>query len=154
MELLQEYWIHYTFSNAIALVVLAMAWVKPHVSRIALGVIFLLASAVNSWTAITTPTEYLIYREFSLLEVYRSFIDGWFSQHITEFVLAIAVGQLLIGIGIMLRSRYRQVAIVGVVIFSVAIAPLGVGAALPCTLLLAIAAVVQWSDTELHQKAK
>lgn len=93
MEHLHEYWIHYTISNAIALTVLGLTWKIPTARRIALGVIFLLASIVNTYTVLTTPEAYLFYKDLAVLDIYRRFIDGWFATHIGTVVLPIAVGQ-------------------------------------------------------------
>lgn len=67
-------------SNAIALTVLGLAWKVPTVGRISPGVIFLLASIVNTYTVLTTPVADLLYKDFAVLEIYRQFIDGWFTS--------------------------------------------------------------------------
>lgn len=144
MEHLQEYWVHYTISNVIALTVLALAWKAPIAGRISLGVIFLLASLVNAYTVVASPDAYSFYQDFAVLEIYRQFIDGWFATHAQAMVLLIAAGQFLIAIGMLSAGPLRKVAIAGVVIFGLAIAPLGIGAAFPCTIVLAIAAVLLW----------
>ena len=145
MELLYEYWLPYTISNSIALIVLVLAWKVPTAGRIALAVIFMLASIVNTYTVLTTPEDYLAYKDFAVLEIYRQFIDGWFAKHTQAMVLPIAAGQLLIAVGMLSMSgRLLKPAIIGVVIFGLAIAPLGVGSAFPCSVLLAIAATLLW----------
>jgi len=144
MEHLHEYWIHYTISNAIALTVLGLTWKVPTAGRIAFGVIFLLASIVNTYTVLTTPEAYHFYKDFAVLEIYRQFIGGWFATHAQAVVLPIAAGQLLIAAGMFLGGRLTRPAIAGVVIFGLAIAPLGIGSAFPCTIILALAAIFLW----------
>ena len=144
MDPFHEYWIHYTISNTIALTVLGLTWKVPTAGRISLGVIFLLASVFNTYTVLNTPEAYLFYKDFAVLEIYRQFIDGWFTTHTQAAVLPIAAGQLVIAGGMALGGRSIKLAIVGVVIFGLAIAPLGIGSAFPCTILLALAAILLW----------
>lgn len=145
MEHLQEYWRQYLTSNVISLVVLLLAWRRPSAARIGLGIIFLAASVANTHLAWTNPAEYLDFRDFAVLEIYRRFIDGWFAAHTQPFVLSIAAGQLFIGLGMILGGRLLKPAIVGIVVFSLAIAPLGLASAFPCTVVLAIAAIKIWN---------
>ena len=60
-------------------------------------------------------------------------------------VLSIATGQFVIAIGMFLNRKLTRVAIVGAVVFGLAIAPLGVGSAFPCSVLLVISAVLLWN---------
>ena len=133
LEQLQQYVVPYLISNLIALLVLIFAWRKPTVGRIALGFIFLLASIVNTREAIIHPSSYLLYEQFALLTLYRDFIAGWFSEHVRAMVVPIAFGQMVIAVGMFVGGRCLKLAIIGVVIFGLAIAPLGVGSAFPCS---------------------
>ncbi len=136
----EQYLIPYICSNLIALgmIVAALRW--PRVARILFVAIFALAGTVNSYMAITNPADYLEYREFVSLEIYRAFIDGFFSQHTRAIVLAIACGQLVIAALLLAGDqRLRKIGMLGAVIFFIAIIPLGVGSAFPCSLLLAVA---------------
>jgi len=151
MEHLHEYWIHYTISNVIALTVLGLTWKVPTAGRIAFGVVFLLASIVNTYTVLTTPEAYLFYKDFAVLELYRQFTDDWFATHAQAVVLPIAAGQLLIAGGMFLGGRSSKPAIAGVVIFGLAIAPLGIGSAFPCTIILAFAAILLWGKQHGRQ---
>ena len=153
MEHFQEYWIHYIISNAIALTALGLTWRVPTAGRIALGVIFLLASIVNTYTALTTPEEYLFYKDFAVLKSYRHFINGWFATHTEAVVLPIAAGQLVIAGGMFRGGRITRLAIASVVIFGLAIAPLGIGSAFPCSILLALAAILLWRQQNGRPKA-
>ena len=51
----------------------------------------------------------------------------------------IATAQAFIAVSLLLKGRIYKAGIIGGVIFLIAIAPLGVGSAFPCTLLLALA---------------
>ena len=147
LEQLQEYWPQYLISNTIAIVVLFLAWKKPTAGRIGLGVIFLLASIVNTVVAITNPADYLDYSRFTVLDIYRRFIEGWFADYIRPMVLSIAAGQLCIALGMFFGGRLLKTAIIGTVIFGLAIAPLGIASAFPCSVLLAIAAWMLWTPS-------
>jgi len=153
MDPFHEYWIHYTISNTIALTVLGLTWKVPTAGRISLGVIFLLASVFNTYTVLNTPEAYLFYKDFAVLEIYRQFIDGWFTTHTQAAVLPIAAGQLVIAGGMFLGGRSSKLAIVGVVIFGLAIAPLGIGSAFPCSIILSVAAILLWRQQNGRPKA-
>ena len=88
--------------------------------------------------------HYLFYKDFAVLDIYRQFIDGWFATHAGAVVLPIAAGLLIIAGGMFLGGRLITLAIVGVVSSGLAIAPLGIGSAFPCTILLAFAAIHLW----------
>lgn len=151
MEQLREYLPQYVVSNTIAVLVLWLAWKKPTAARMCLGVIFLGASLFNAYTAATTPEDYLGYERFAVLESYRQFIRGWFAKHTGPMVLSIAAGQFVIAIGMFLNRKLKRMAIVGAVVFGLAIAPLGVGSASPCSILLAISAVLLWNRGHGHR---
>ena len=148
MDQLKEYWPQYLISNSIALVVLFLAWKKPTAARLSFGVIFLAAGIVNTLVAITNPADYLNYGKFAVLQIYRDFIDSWFADHTRQIVLSIAAGQLFIALGMFMDGRFRKPALGGIVIFGLAIAPLGIGSAFPCSVLLAIAAIMLWNPAK------
>jgi len=144
MEQLQEFWPQYLISNSIALVVLLLAWTKPAAARVTMSVIFLAAWAANTYVAVTDPADYLNYAQFVVLDAYRNFIHGWFADHTRGAVLSIAAGQFCIGLGMLVGGRLLKPAVVGIVVFGLAIAPFGIGSAFPCSVLLACAAIVLW----------
>ena len=130
----------YIATNLIAagLIVAAIKW--PRRTRILFAFIFLLAGLVNAYTAITDPKDYLNYREFAVLDTYKEFIDGFFKKHTQPCVLAIALGQLITGILLLMKNdRLRGLGVIGGAIFFVAIIPLGIGSAFPCPLLSTVA---------------
>ncbi len=104
--------------------------------------LFAWAAATNTNTALTTPWVYLEYADLAVLEVYRSFILGWFSAHVAPMVLAIAAGQAVITVLLALPRPWRRLGVLGAIVFLMAIAPLGVGSGFPFSLTLAAALLV------------
>lgn len=108
-------------------------------ARIFLAAFFLWAAYFNSTTAIQSPEIYLNYATLNALPAYSRFINGFFSEHITVMVFAIAIGQFLIALGLILNKFWVRLACSGGIIFGLAIAPLGVGSGFPSTVCMAIA---------------
>lgn len=73
---------------------------------------------------------------------YAHFITGWFSRHIQDVVLAIALGQFAIAVLLIQRRPWRVLGVLGAMVFLLAIAPLGVGSAFPFSLIFIAAIVV------------
>jgi hypothetical protein len=128
-------------SNVVALAMLFVAWRWQQVARALYAALFLYASRVNARLAFRRPEVYLDYAR-SAVEPYRSFILGWFARHITAMVAAIALGQLTIGVLFILRGRAVTVAVVGAVLFLLAIVPLGQYSGFPATLIMAAGALL------------
>lgn len=108
-------------------------------ARIFLAGFFLWAGYFNSTTALQSPEIYLNYATLNPLPAYSRFINGFFSEHITIIVFAIAIGQFLIAIGLILNKLWVKLACMGGIVFGLAIAPLGVGSGFPSTVCMAIA---------------
>lgn len=139
MEALKEWLIPYIISNIVFVLSIVAAIKRPMWTRMFLAGFFLWAAYINSTLAILSPETYLTYATLNALPIYSRFINGFFAEHITVFVVAIAVGQFLIALGLMLNKRWVQLACIGGIIFGLAIAPLGVGSAFPATVCMAIA---------------
>lgn len=150
-----EFIVPYTASNIISLVLVFTAFKWPGLTRSLFLLIFLAAGIVNMYTALTTPEDYLNYREYALLGIYRNFIDGFFSQHVQVIVCVIATGQLTIAALLTRRGLPLNMAVIGGVIFFIAIAPLGIGSALPAPLLLAAAliAMKHYFEMKFHTES-
>lgn len=131
--------IAYGFSNLAALLILWAAFRRPKLARLALVLLFGWAAWINYSTVRETPDLYLNYSRYAI-KWYDLFIEGWFRQHITFAVTCIAVGQALISLGMLYRGVWVNIACVGVIVFLLAIAPLGFGAAFPFSLIVAFAA--------------
>ena len=104
--------------------------------------IFVAAGLFNTYTAITQPDVYLDYHDMAVLDVYRRFINGFFSEYTQAIVLSIALGQLSVGALLTGSGHLLRMGVAGGVIFFIAITPLGVGSAFPATLLMAVALIV------------
>lgn len=133
------YLIMYIISNVIAILMLWAAWKQRRILRALFFVVFAWASWTNWNEAIIAPQFYLDYAGLAFSNLYRDFIQGWFSWHITLAVGFIATCQALIAIAMLLKGWIFKTAATGAIIFLVAIAPLGVGSAFPCTIILATA---------------
>jgi len=148
MESLKQWLIPYIISNIVFGLTIVGAIKKLMWTRIFLAAFFLWASYFNSTSAIRAPEIYLNYGKLQPLHVYRDFINGFFSRYITPFVFTIAVGQFLIFIGLLLNNTWTKLGRIGGIIFGLAIAPLGVGAAFPSTVSMAIAFYILFTKYE------
>jgi hypothetical protein len=139
-----EYLVPYLISNFVALAILGLAFWRPRIVKWTWVVIFLWAAAINTLTASREPWQYLLYGALTPSDTYRAFIEGWFSRHVTEMVLSIAVGQVAIAF-LLARSESRRLGVLGASVFLLAIAPLGVGSAFPFSLTaVASLVVMEW----------
>lgn len=105
MTYLQEYLVPYLISNVVAIFLLGLSWVAPSWTRWAFVFLFLWASGVNTYTALTTPDVYLEYAQMAI-PLYRSFILGWFVEHVQYMVIPIAIGQFLIALFLALGGKW------------------------------------------------
>ncbi len=105
------------------------------------SLLFVWACWVNYKTAHEQPGIYLDYSR-KAIGIYRDFINGWFSGHITAFVSCIAIGQGLIAVGMLLKGMWVKLACTGAIIFLVSIAPLGYYAGFPFSLTVSLAAYI------------
>jgi hypothetical protein len=133
------YFAGYIISNIIGLLILWTAIKKPALARLMLVLIFGWACGLNYFLAHQKPEAYLNYADTSI-KWYADFIHGWFRQHITEMVSLIAIGEGLIAVGMILKGWWVKLACMGVIIFQLSIAPLGVYAAFPFSITVSVAA--------------
>jgi hypothetical protein len=137
----QDYLAPYVTANLIALGILGLAFWRPRWVRWCWVAIFAWASLANTWTVAGQPLAYLTYGALTPSDLYRAFIDGWFSAHIQPMVLTIATGQMAIAILLAEGTRGRRLGELGAIIFLLAIAPLGIGSGFPFS-LTAIASIL------------
>ena len=150
----------YILSNFVAVLIIYICIMKPVFGRMCMSLLFLGASVVNTVIAISYPWLYLTYADVAALPGYVQFINGFFSRHITTIILFIAAAQFLIGMLLVWKGKMEKLALVGAVIFLLAIAPLGAGSSFPCSLLLTVACILlmkekkidPWPVTLLHIK--
>lgn len=131
-------WTAYIISNAFAAILIVASKRHPRFTRLTILLIFAVAAAANGYLAIDAPWAYQDYADTAILP-YRRFILGTFEPIITPMVLVIAFCQLLIAISMLARRQFFKVGCWAGIVFCIAIAPLGLYAAFPATLLLAIA---------------
>jgi len=134
-----NYVVPYVVSNLVGFAMLPLAFYKPRYARILFMLLFAGASCFNLYTAVQNPDAYLMYSETSI-PIYQSFINGWFSRHISMVVSIIAIGQALIAIGLLLRGFVVKLSLSGIIIFLLAIAPLGIGSGFPFSLTASLSA--------------
>ncbi len=133
-----EYVGPYTVSNLIAVVLLIIAWFWPYIARFAFALIFFAASIVNTIFVLRDPNSYVEFGELAVLDVYRDFIYGFFSEYTVLIVILIAIGQFTIATFLTIGRPLLSLGVLGGVIFLLAIIPLGIGSAFPCTLIMAL----------------
>lgn len=128
----------YLIAQIAAMIFLLAAWKSTRLARLLLAVLFIWASATNLYFGLMQPA---IYAEYAALAVpiYRNFIIGWFRHYSYLVVPIIAIGQLLIGVGMLLRGGWVRLACVGAIVFLLSIAPLLIGSGFPFSL------IVSWS---------
>ncbi|WP_439882379.1 hypothetical protein ACSX1A_04265 [Pontibacter sp. MBLB2868] len=132
------FWVAYTTSNLMALLIWLASWKKPSTARFLYFLLFGWAAIFNFYKVSGVPEEYLVYADFALLQAYKDFILGWFAEHIVSFVSVIATLQLLIAFSMWARGWVFKAGVVGGIIFMVATVPLGMASALPATIVMAI----------------
>jgi hypothetical protein len=133
------YLIAYIISNTLAIIYFIAALKWPRAGRLLFFILFAWASWANWNMVINNPKDYLSYADLTFLGIYKTFISGWFSDHIPLAVGFIATGQALIAVSLLTKGWIYKVGLISGIVFLIAIVPLGIGSAFPCTLLLAIA---------------
>jgi hypothetical protein len=139
----------YMLSNFVAVMIVYISIIKPVFGRMCMSLLFIGASVVNTVISISHPQIYRTYADIAALPVYEQFINGFFSRHITGFVLSIAVGQLLIGCALLWKGPLEKIALAAAIIFLFAIAPLGAGSSFPCSIILAIACAILMREKKI-----
>lgn len=135
----QTYLLMYILSNVVALMILWAAWKQPRIARLMFFLLFSWASWTNWTTALRNPQFYLEYADLSFLDIYRQFIRGWFSKHVTEMVGFIATCQALIAASMLFKGWILKTGAIGAISFLLGIAPLGVGSAFPFSITVSCA---------------
>ncbi len=126
-------------SNVVAVLQLIAAVKWPLIARGSFFLLFAWACWTNWKISQQAPGFYLEYGDLTWSEWYRSFINGWFREHIKPAVGFIATCQGLIAISMLLKGWIFKIGCVGGMVFLLAILPFGVGAGFPCTAIMAIA---------------
>lgn len=135
------FWSAYAASNLVALTLIWTAVKHPDFTRAAFFLIFIGAAAVNTYIAIDSPWAYQDYAD-TAVPLYKQFILGAFEAIITPMILVIALAQLLIATAMLLKGKILIAGCWAGILFGISIAPLGLYAAFPATLLMAVALFV------------
>ena len=134
-----DYWIIYIISNVAGILFLWASIQTPRLARLMIAILFAWASWANYSISHENPTAYLEYADGSI-SWYSNFINGWFKGHITIMVSIIAICQGFIATGMLLKGWWVRIACIGVIIFLIAIAPLGLYAGFPFSITVSFAA--------------
>jgi len=129
-------------SNVVALLQLMAAIKWPNIARISFSLLFGWACWVNWKTSLHTPQFYLDYAGLAWIDWYKTFILGWFAEHIKTAVGFIASCQGVIAIAMLSKGWIFKIGCFGAIIFLVAILPFGVGSGFPCTAIMAVAVYI------------
>lgn len=137
------YIIAYFISNIIALLMVLAAVKAPRLGRLLFFLLFGWAAIFNAYLAATNPAVYQAYAYTAISSWYHDFILGaWFGTNAPQLISAIAAGQAFIAIGVCLKGPVYRLGLWAAVIFLLAIMPLGMGSAFPCTIAMAVAALI------------
>lgn len=99
---------------------------------------FGLACFLNVYLAFFEPETYIDLAEYTLVPIYKSFILGLLSQHTQTFILGVATLQLWIALSIWGKGWFFRGGVLAGLLLLALILPLGLGAAFPAPLNLAI----------------
>jgi hypothetical protein len=151
MSPLHQYLVPWLISQAFSLIILFLAIRKPVWTRYLFGILFIAAGIFNWYTSIRTPEAYLMYAN-TAIGLYRHFIEGWFKEHIGIVIPLIATGQIIIGTFLLAGKRFLALGCLGIILFLLAIAPLGVGSAFPFSITVSVAAYLVYRHWKISQR--
>jgi hypothetical protein len=103
-----------------------------------------LAALFNMYLGNSNPQKYVEYGQ-GAVGLYQKFIYGIFSSYTSLIVSLIALGQMLVGVFLLMKRTLFKLGIFGGIIFLVSISPLGIGSAFPSTLLMSLSLVLLYS---------
>jgi hypothetical protein len=133
----------YIVTSVASVMMLVVAWRRPRAGRVLYAVLFFGAGIFNAITAFRAPQVYIDGFAPHAYPPMREFIERVVSLAPDAFVLAIALGQVLVAIALAAgRGLPLFVGVFGATAFLGAISWLGVGAAFPTNLVLAAGVVL------------
>jgi len=147
MNGLDQYLIPYIISQVASVIILIVAWKRTRWARWLFALLFFWASAANMYFGLTNSDIYQEYADLAI-PLYRDFINGWFNHYNHIIIPMIAVGQLCIAIGMLLKGIWVKLACIGSIIFLLSIAPLLVGSAFPFSITVSIAAALIYKNDD------
>jgi len=123
--------------NLVALVLLLIAARAPGLARYIVAAGFIATGIFNLYYALHAPILYVTGYGPLAIWPYDRFIYGPFARHTAAFVIAIAIGQCVSGLLVLLPGWWRRLGLAGAIAFLLAITGLGWGSAFPAGLILA-----------------
>ncbi|MCU0356733.1 MAG: hypothetical protein MUE95_04075 [Cyclobacteriaceae bacterium] len=149
MRGLDTFLLPYIASQIISVIILYVAFRNTRLARLLFALMFLYAGCYNMYIGFAKPDEYQGFAELAL-PLYRDFINGWFSSYNYLLIPLIALGQLGIGLGMVLQDQWVQLACIGAIIFLLSIAPLMVGSAFPFSLTVSFALLLILRNDDMN----
>jgi hypothetical protein len=140
--------------NIYAMALIPLAARRPKVARFMLSILFLGGAPWNLFASLAMPQFYVETYGPVATPPYAAFIYGPFAANPALFVVPIAFGELAIGVLTAARGTWVGLGMVGVMVFMVGLAPLGVGGAFPFSVFAIAAAYVLFRtrfDTSLPE---
>lgn len=132
------FWTAYIVSNLLAFGLAYGSFRFPGITRLALFLLFVWAFWINTTTALESPWVYRDYADSAILP-FKNFILELSERSMKLLVLVIAFGQLLIAVSMLLRGTVFKMGCWAGIVFGLVIAPLGLYAGFPATLMMALA---------------
>ncbi len=149
MRGLDTFLLPYIASQIISVIFLYVAFRNTRLARLLFALMFLYAGCYNMYIGFAKPDEYQGFAELAL-PLYHDFINGWFSSYNYLLIPLIALGQLGIGLGMVLQDQWVQLACIGAIIFLLSIAPLMVGSAFPFSLTVSFALLLILRNDDMN----
>jgi hypothetical protein len=131
---------NYVVSNVFALWLIPVSAKWPKVARLFFSVLFLGGGVWNLFASLTMPAFYVATYGHLATPFYAAFIFGPFASNPALFVVPIALGELAIGILATGTGTWVRLSMIGVTVFMLGLAPLGVGGAFPFSIFAILAA--------------
>jgi hypothetical protein len=126
-----------------------VAYVVRHV----VGGFFLFTAGVNTGMVLADPSSYEAFADSAALDVVRRQWDQVVMADPTFWLLALAVGEAVIGTLLLLGGRYARAGWIGVIVFHLLLMGFGPGIWLYCLPVLALlvpAAHADWPQLARH----
>jgi hypothetical protein len=125
-------------ANILAIVMVWITWRSHQWGRRLFALNFIGAAFFNGIFWYIKPEEYGYYSEFVWVDAYRNFILGPFLNNLRLFLGLFVLYQLYVGIGLLSKGWLLKSAALLGILFLIAIAPFGLGAAFPATLIQSV----------------
>jgi hypothetical protein len=130
-------------SNLVAIFLIFLCFRSPKAGKNAFTILFVAAGIFNIITATISPQIYVEgFGPNATLRAYENFIYGAFKESPALYVIPIGIGQIAVGLLLLIKNVWYKLGVIGGIIFFIAIAPLGAASAFPTSLLLAFGLVV------------